>query len=87
MLSCPATPAGDRADRYRLPPLLALRRDYRGRRAMPGEARKVADLAACEAWNIRMKGHGGPAAIAIARRRPQRRLSLSESEVRWLQKK
>lgn len=26
-----------------------------------GEARKVADLAACEAWNIRMKGHGGPA--------------------------
>jgi hypothetical protein len=27
MLSCPVTPAGDRADRYRLPPLLALRRD------------------------------------------------------------
>ena len=25
------------------------------------EARKVADLAACEAWNIRMKGYGGPA--------------------------
>ena len=24
------------------------------------EARKVADVAACEAWNIRMKGHGGP---------------------------
>jgi hypothetical protein len=25
------------------------------------EARKVADVAACEAWNIRMKGYGGPA--------------------------
>ena len=61
MLSCPATPAGDRADRYRLPPLLALRRDHRGRRATRREARKVADVAACEAWNIRMKGYGGPA--------------------------
>ena len=59
MLSCPATPAGDRADRYRLPPLLE--RDHRGRRATRREARKVADLAACEAWNIRMKGYGGPA--------------------------
>ena len=25
------------------------------------EARRVADVAACEAWNIRMKGYGGPA--------------------------
>ena len=25
------------------------------------EARKAADLAACEAWNLRMKGYGGPA--------------------------
>jgi hypothetical protein len=25
------------------------------------ETRKVADEAACEAWNIRMKGNGGPA--------------------------
>ena len=39
------------------------------------EARKVADLAACAAWNIRMKRLWRPgAAIAIARRRAQRRL-------------
>jgi hypothetical protein len=25
------------------------------------EARKAADLAACEAWNLGMKGYGGPA--------------------------
>jgi hypothetical protein len=25
------------------------------------ETRRVADVAACEAWNIRMKGYGGPA--------------------------
>ena len=25
------------------------------------EARKAADLAACKAWNLRMKGYGGPA--------------------------
>jgi hypothetical protein len=25
------------------------------------EARKAADVAACEAWNMRMKGYGGPA--------------------------
>jgi len=25
------------------------------------EARRIADQAACEAWNIRMKGYGGPA--------------------------
>jgi len=25
------------------------------------EARKAADVAACEAWNLRMKGYGGPA--------------------------
>ena len=85
MLSCPATPAGDRADRYRLPPLLALRRDHEAAEQRQGSAqgRRCGRLRGVEYSHERPWRAG--AAIAIARRRPQRRLSLSESEVRWLQ--
>jgi hypothetical protein len=49
------------------------------------EARKNADRLAVEAWNKRMLGFQGPAQpIACARRRDQRRVSLSRSEVPWL---
>jgi hypothetical protein len=49
------------------------------------EARKNADRLAVEAWNKRMLGFQGPAQpIARARRRDQRRVSLSRSEVPWL---
>ena len=34
---------------------------YHARQRQQVIERKVADVAACEAWNIRMKGHGGPA--------------------------
>ena len=49
------------------------------------EARKAADRLAVEAWNKRMLGFSGSgAAIASARRRDQRRVWLSRSEMPWL---
>src|SRR6478752_613412 len=49
------------------------------------EARKDADRLAVEAWNKRMLGFQGPGtAVARARRRDQRRVCLSRSEMPWL---
>jgi hypothetical protein len=50
------------------------------------EARKEADRLSVEAWNKRMLGFQWTgAAIARARRRAQRRVRLSGSEMSWVQ--
>ena len=34
------------------------------------EARRVADVAACEAWNVRMKGYGSHRRCSVTRSTP-----------------
>jgi hypothetical protein len=49
------------------------------------ETRHVADVAACEAWNYRMEGYGGPAQPSPPdQRRAECRLSISRDQMRRL---